>query len=168
MSNKNNEQDTSYQKKSAKVEDVKSSAITLFIVGTAGLIVVLLCIFDVLPIHFTLSGKIISCGMMAVLFLTMIIFGFVSMKSVKGLVWLANEEDKLTAEIESWYRENLTAEVIDQGLFDEEEAKGPEELKYFKRNAKIKFLLAHKFMNLGNDYLENMAEKIYQEIFDEN
>lgn len=154
--------------KTTKAKDVKASAFTLFLVGGIGLLVDLLFIFDLTPVKFTLSGKIISCGGMALLFLTMIIFGFHSLKSVKSIEWLASTEDALTEEIVHWYRENLTRELIDQGLFSPEEMSQPDELKYFKRNAKIIYLVSHKFMNLNREYLENIAEKIYQELFDEN
>lgn len=156
-----------YQNKKDKAEDVKASAITLFLVGGVGLIADLLVVFDVTPIHFNLSGKIITCGTMAILFLCMIIFGFVSVKSIKGLRTLAKEEDQLTEEIEKWYHTELSKDIIEDGLFvSEEEINMPEELKYFKRSQKIRVLLNQKFMNLEQSYSENLIEKIYQEYFE--
>lgn len=158
-----------YQNKNEKAADVKSSAITLFLVGGMGLVADILCVLDLLPVHFNTTGKVITCGTMGILFLCMVIFGFVSMKSFQGLRNQANEEDKLTDEIEKWYKKELTKEIIEDGLFTTQEESLPDELKYFKRSRKILAQLNHKFMNLDQSYADNMAEKIYQYIYeDEN
>ena len=176
LENKENEQQVNqpkrslgaYQNKNEKAADVKSSAITLFLVGGLGLIADILCVLDLTPIHFTTSGKIITCGTMGILFLCMVIFGFVSMKSFKGLVYQANEEDKLTNEIEKWDKKELTKEIIEEGLFTTQEESLPDELKYFKRSRKILALLNHKFMNLDQSYADNIGERIYQYIYEED
>lgn len=156
-----------YQNKVEKAADVKSSAITLFLVGGIGLTADILCVLDLLPVHFNTTGKIITCGTMGILFLCMVIFGFISMKSIKGLLSQANEEDKLTDEIEKWYKKELTKEIIENGLFTTQEESLPDELKYFKRSRKILAVLNHKFMNLDQSYADNMAEKIYQYLYEE-
>ena len=155
-----------YQKKSEKADDMKNSAIALILVGVVGMILVILVFTGVISLNQTLYGKIITCSVMGFLFLVLIVLGFLSIKSFKLLKKNASEEDKMTEEIEKWYKESLTKDIIDNNLFTAEERKASDEEKYFKRIAKISSLLNDKFMNLENTYSDHITEDIYSYIFE--
>lgn len=156
-----------YQNKKEQAEDVKASAYALIIVGVVGLILDALCIFGIIPLKISTFTKTITCSTMGFLFLCLIIMGFWSVKSFKNLLSFAKEEDKLTDEIEKWYKKELTAGKIDGMLSDVMETGLPEEEKYFHRIEQIKLILTDKFMNLDPAYADNMVETIYQELFED-
>ncbi|MGN0346544.1 MAG: hypothetical protein ACI4DU_04585 [Lachnospiraceae bacterium] len=151
---------------STQASEVKASGIALLVLGIIGLVITVLYILDKFPIHYTLSSRIIIGTAMGILFVCMLVFGIISMRSVKVFAGMAKEEDRLTEEIIRWYRQNLSADMIDSDLFDEGGKAMPEEMKYFRRYAKIKFLLNQKFMNLDPAYSEEMVEEIYQYIYE--
>lgn len=155
-----------YQNKKEQAEDVKASAYALIIVGIVGLILDTLCVFGVIPLKVSTFTKTITCSTMGFLFLCLIIMGFWSVKSFKNLLNFAKEEDKLTDEIEKWYKKELSAEKIDQMLDGVMEDGLAEEEKYFHRFEQIKLILTDKFMNLDPAYADNMVETIYQELFE--
>lgn len=155
-----------YQNKMEQAQEVKSSAFALMIVGTVGLIFDILYILNVIPIRWNTFTKTVTCSVMGVLFLTLIIMGFLSVKSFKSLLSFAKEEDKMTGEIEKWYQKELTSEQIDAMLEGRMERDLPEEEKYFYRIEQIRHVLTEKFMNLGPAYADNMTEKIYQELYE--
>lgn len=155
-----------YQNKTEQAQEVKSSAAALIIVGIVGLILDILYIFNVLPIKWNVFTKTVTCSVMGVLFVALIVLGFLSAKSVKNLLSFAKEEDKITGEIEKWYQKELTCEQIDAMLENRMESDLSEEEKYFYRFEQIKYVLTEKFMNLDPAYADNMTEKIYQELYE--
>lgn len=155
-----------YQNKMEQAQEVRSSAFALIIVGFVGLILDILCIFNIITIRWSTFTKTVTCSVMSVLFLALIVMGFLSVKSFKSLISFAKEEDKMTGEIEKWYQKELTSEQIDAMLEGRMEHDLPEEEKYFYRIEQIKFILTEKFMNLNPAYADNMTEKIYQELYE--
>ncbi|MEE5989055.1 MAG: hypothetical protein V3G41_00100 [Lachnospiraceae bacterium] len=158
----------SYQNKSERAKDQKSSAIMLLLFGGAGMIFVLLWAFNILPINVSMYNRFLSCGILGAFFLTILIFGFFSIASYNRLKDSAKEEGKLADEICEWYRKELTADKIDSGLFPTSIDEVPEEERYFRRSAKIRMAIAHKFMNLKPDYIEELTDKIYDELYGDN
>ena len=135
-----------YQNSAAKAEDNRTSAYTLLFVGIVGFILVILIFVGVIPIYRnTSTTKYLICGVMGAMFILFIVFGIVSMRNSKILLVKAKSENSLLSELTKWCEENLSAETIDQGLFEEELA---EEQKYFKRADKMKKIISDKFMNL--------------------
>lgn len=156
-----------YQNKREKAEDVKSSAYALIIVGIGGIILDALCVFDIIQIRMSVFTKTITCSVMGFLFICLVVFGILSVKSFKSLLFFAKEEDKMTGEIEKWYKKELSAGQIDAMLADTMDPSLSEEEKYFPRMEQIRNLMAEKFMNLDPSYADNMAETIYQELFED-
>lgn len=155
-----------YQNKREQAQEVRSSAFALIIVGFVGLILDILCVFNIITIRWSTFTKTVTCSVMSVLFLALIVMGFLSVKSFKSLISFAKEEDKMTGEIEKWYQKELTAEKIDDMLAGKMESDLPEEERYFYRIEQIKYILTEKFMNLDPAYADNMTEKIYQELYE--
>lgn len=153
-----------YQNSAQKAEDNKSSAYTLLIIGVLGLVGVTLVLTDVIPLYQN-GGvtKYFVCGVMGAMFLIFLILGVISMKNYKKLSADAESENSLVEQMRQWCRENLSAEQIDQDLFDQEEL--PEEQKYFMRTDKMKQKIESKFMNLEEAFLDHFIDEYYQEIF---
>ena len=156
-----------YQRSSDKAEDVKSAVVALLLVGIVGLVCMILIFFNVIPLHLNKFGHYVLPLVMGILFMFLIIFGLLEIKSFKKLKSEASDEDKLDKEIEKWYKESITREIIDKNLFIGEENL-PEEEKYFKRYARIQTLLNSKFMNLDNLYSDHICEDIYNYLFEED
>lgn len=152
-----------YQKSSEKAEDFKSSAYVLLLVGIGGMVLLVLIVAGLLPISLDGWNRYLTGGVMGTMFLLFIIMGILSLRSSKTLLGKAVREDELTREILNWCRKNLTAEVVD-GILTEE-LNLPEEAKYFKRALYMKERISHQFLNLDENYLEQLVDDYYQEIY---
>ena len=153
-----------YQNSAAKAEDNRASAYTLFIVGILGFACDLLVFTGVIPVfHNAGTTRYLVCGVMGALFVLFIVFGVVSMRDSRILLVQAQSEDSLLSELTKWCKENLSAETIDSGLFDEEMS---EEQKYFKRTDKMRTIINDKFMNLDQGLLEHFLDEYYQGLFE--
>lgn len=154
-----------YQKSSEKAEDFKSSAYVLLVVGILGLAALIGILAGVLPIRLVGMNRYLIGGVMGAMFVLFIVMGALSLRSSKILLGKAAQEDELTKEIRNWCGRNLTAEVIDQKLFEEGDELLEEE-KYFRRVLLMKESISHQFMNLDESYLEQLIDEYYQEIFE--
>lgn len=152
-----------YQNSAVKAEDNRTSAYTLFLVGILGFALDVLVFTDVIGVfHNDGMNKYLICGVMGALFILFIVFGVVSMRASRILLVQAQSEDSLVSELTKWCDENLSAEQIDSGLFDEDL---PEEQKYFKRTDKMQKVINDKFMNLDQGLLEHFVDEYYQGLF---
>lgn len=154
-----------YQDSAARAEDNRSSAYTLLAVGGVGFAAVLLIFLGIIPVYQNAGmTKYLVCGVMGAMFILFIVFGIVSMRTSKVLFRKAKEEDSLVSEMENWCRTNLSADKIDEGLYEEEI---PEEQKYFKRVDKMKSMISDKFLNLDEAFLEHFVDEYYQKLYEE-
>ncbi|MCR5250896.1 MAG: hypothetical protein K6E50_09860 [Lachnospiraceae bacterium] len=160
-----NDKLSSYQSKSQKAEEAKSSAVALLIIGGCGLVIVLLWAFNLLPGNISIVRRFMLCGIIGLFSIVFLIMGFFSIRSSKRLRIGAKEEDKRTEEILKWARENLKKEVLDEKVLGEGEELEEEE-KYFRRISLISACLNEKYMNLEADYAEDISEQIYQQTYD--
>ena len=153
-----------YQNSAVKAEDNRTSAYTLFFVGILGFIGVVLVFTGIIPV-FSATGttRYFVCGVMGALFVLFIVFGVVSMRASKVLLIQAQSENSLLSELTKWCEENLGAETVDNGLFEEAVS---EEQKYFKRTDKMKAIINDKFMNLDQGLLEHFVDEYYQRLFE--
>ncbi len=156
-----------YQNYAEKAADNKSSAYTLLGVGIIGLAVVILGFTDVIHFPINESSKLITFGVMGVIFLLFTVMGVVSMRNAGKYASKAVSEKELTKEVEKWFLEQVTPEKVDEGLFSEEESGLSEEQKYFKRFDRIKELIAERFLNLDEGYMDRFVDEHYQEVFSE-
>lgn len=107
------------------------------------------------------------CAAMALMFVALIIGSFLSMKSFKKLAQSASEEDQLSAQIEKWYKEKLSKELVDNAVSRFVDADDAEEEKYFPRIACIKAILVESFVNLDSLYADHMVEEIYNYLYED-
>ena len=140
----------SYMNSAQKAEDNKSSAWVLLSVGILGLAVLVL------------GG--LFYGVMSALFLLLVVMGVVSMKSAKLFAKTAESENSLKKTLLDWCKVNVKAAMIDASIPDEEEL--GEEVLYMRRYEVIKDMLNHQFMNLDQDFVDELIdEEIYDLVF---
>lgn len=148
-----------YVKKEDKYKDTLSSAYTLLLVGFAGMAVLLLVITDIINLNLASPGKYVTYSGMAILLIVFIIIGFNSLKSSKKLAKEAESENQLTEDIFNWFDKNISFEQIDNAITDDMQ----EEEKYFKRMDNIKEIIQKAYGELNDNYLDKIAEDIFQE-----
>lgn len=151
-----------YRKKSERADDLKSSGEVLLGFGILGCIALLLIDFGILPIRF--GNRIMMNGILFALFFFFIGFGIYSLKSARKFRAESADEDALTERIDAWVKANLTAEGIDEAA--ELEESDADEICFFKRTEAIKKKIAGEFDEADESYLDNLAENIYQELFE--
>lgn len=165
-----------YRNSAERAEDNKSSAWTLLSVGIVGIIALILVMSGVIPVHFYGITKFMIYGVMLALFILFIVMGLVSLRNSKIFAKKAESENSLSDSIREWCMANLKADEIDAALFKTDEdndemskdtAYLSAEEKYFKRNEEIKRLISEKFINLDEGFLEDFADHIYEDIFED-
>lgn len=154
-----------YRNYAERAEDNKSSAATLLLVGSIGLLAIILAACNIIPIPINSTSKFMVYGVMGFMFVVFIVMGFVSSKNAKEYARKAASEADLTMEIQKWCKESLSADSLDEGLFSEEEADFTTEQKFFKRSEKLKKCISERFLNLDEEYLERFVDEHYQDIF---
>lgn len=157
-----------YRKNADKAEDNKSSAWTLLVVGTAGMVFMILGIMGLLPLN--IGNPYMFYGVMSAVFLLFIVMGGISMKNAKIFEKKAESENTLRQTLEKWCSESLDAAQIDKelGVTGEKSEEISDEILYFKRYEKLKEKLNHQFMNLDQAFLDNFIdETVYDMVFGE-
>lgn len=156
--------DNTYVKKSDKYDDIRSSAFTMLIVGTLGIIFTILLLLNVIKIPFNPNTAWLFYGIMGVVFVAFIIAGIFSyMKTIK-LNEEAKIENKKIDEINKWAKDNLTVEKIDSGLNPNETV----EILYFTRAERIKSALMHEFEDVDEGLIDLLTENTYTKMYEED
>ncbi len=153
-----------YQNKSEQAAENKSSAWTLLIVGSVGLVGLALLLTGVLPLQLRGANRYMIGGIMGVLFVIFIVMGFVSLKNSKLYAKEADSEDSLKSTMEKWCRENLDGAKIDASL---QLSTMSETEWYFHRTALLKAVLNRQFVNLDQEFLDHFVDDMYDTIFPE-
>lgn len=153
-----------YQDKKAKADDFKSSAYTLLLVGIVGIAALVLLELGVFGFRLAAPQKYITYGVMGALFVIFIVMGIVSFRSAKQYVTEAATEEDLTAKITAWAKEHLTADMVRDAVFFEEDTSDEE--KYFKYFAFLQTAVTQEFGVLSPTYLEAFCEELYAELFE--
>lgn len=152
-----------YIKKADKYEDTHSSAVTLLVIGSFGIIFMVLKIAGVLP-FLSGSASLLFDLVMSAVFLFFLICGFSSQKRAKQLKGEIAEEVSTTKEITEWFLSAYTGETIDAAISLETDM--AEEMKYFHRTEFIKQELNTKLTELDDSYLEDLTENLYHTLFE--
>lgn len=152
-----------YVKKADKYEDMHSSGIMLLLVGGIGAILMVLKIAGILPLSLGKASFLFDITMSA-LFLFFIVSGLSSLRRAKELKSEVGDEAKNTNDLTEWFLSEFNADKIDTIVFDDDDTQ--EELKYFNRSAFIKQALRHRQPDIDSSYLEDLAENIYQTLYE--
>ena len=141
-----------YQKLSDKYEDVKSSAYTLILVGGVGLFVMILQWINVIKFPISSQTKWLFNSVLGGM--------FIHAKKVKIE---ADIEDKLINKINQFAKENITKEIIDKEVPQDDHV----EILFFNRAEVIKNILMHEFEDADEALIDELIENIYQSIYEE-
>lgn len=147
-----------YVKKEEKYTDLKSSASTFFFVGILGLIFLILNLVGVI----NLFNSPIQMGVMGVLFIGFIYFGFDSYAKAKVIKLQIGGENTTTNSIKNWMVENITRNKLDE-MSDSQLS---EEANYIHITDKIKVLLLENFGEMDDSYMDHIIEEFYNENFE--
>jgi hypothetical protein len=152
------DQSHTYQSKRFKADETLNSGIMFLVFGAFGLAFIGLNFIGVL--HLLVLG--FSSIVMSLIFLGMIIGGFISIKSAKRMTSEANEEDAFTEQLKSWAKDNLTYERVHSA----DEAGASEEFNVLYRINYIKDVLSKQFEGLDEAFLDYFSEEFYYENFE--
>ena len=153
---------TSYVHLADKYEDVKSSAYTLLVVGTLGLVALIFEIAGMYTIPFNTNTKWLFYFVFGGILTACVIGGIISMMRATTLKIEAEKEDQMIKDILTWFSENVTPEEIDKNI----DLDVQEELLYFNRADYIKETIMHQFENADEPLVESLIEKIYSSYYE--
>ena len=144
-----------YTKKDDEYKDLKFSGYTFILFGIAGLVYLILCKLDVIPISYNIAVFVALCAMFAIF----IILGISSLvKSGRVKQEIPEEEEKIAA-IKSWMDEHLTREIID-GWTDKKVSDAENDLLLM---AHIRASLIKKYPEEDIAFLEMISEEYFTE-----
>lgn len=147
-----------YERKSDHSKELKSTAITFFFFGIAGLLFVAL---DYIGVFSLLNGTL-SYIIMPLLFLGFIFVGFNSLTRMKKEKSEAVKEEALIQQINVYLKENFTQDVIDQM----KDSSLPEEVNYLHITEAIKEKLKVQFSVSDDAFLDYLIEEFYNQNFE--
>ncbi len=151
-----------YVKKADTLNDLKSSAYSLLVIGTIGLIALILQMLGVFNLNLNPSSKYLVYITMGAVFIFFIVFGILSFIKAKTVAKEAIEEDEFTTSVNNWLKENITANTLETIVNSDD----TNELKYFKRNEKIKELITEKFGDIDEAFLDKLSDDHYSSLYE--
>lgn len=154
--------DNTYVKKADRYTDVRSSAFTMLIVGTLGIIFVVLSLTRVINLPFNFSTAWLFYIIMSLVFVAFVIGGLFSYVKANRIKEEAEIEDKKIEEIDAWAEEYLSKESIDIGLDLNESV----EILYFSRAERIKSKMMHQFEDVDEGLVDLLTESYYTKIYE--
>lgn len=154
-----------YVSKSQKLSDLKSSASAFFGVGGVMTVLSLLAWTGVLPLPLYGTGKYLTFGVMTVMGLGCLYIGYTTLKSAKEVAGQVDDEKKQTEEIIDWFVTNVSRTKMDAKINHDFGAIAPEE-KSLKRFAIIHDILIVEKGITDQDYIDLLAEEIYNRMFE--
>lgn len=155
-----------YVEKKIKYEDMKSTAYSFLLVGTAGIVLLALVYTGIIPLQFAPYMKYMMAIVMGGMFLIFLIIGIRSYTKLGDLKAEVLTEQQNTDAAKKWFLETYSARAIDAATA----VNGPEELqqKYFLRSSFIKRALHGQFPAYQDSFLDYLAEQLYEELYPED
>lgn len=154
-----------YRPAEERAREFSSSAWTLLLVGSVGLLAVLLCVFGIIPVGIYGNSRYLTYGVMSVLFIIFLIVGIKSFSSAKKYEKEAEIEKVLLDDIHKWFFDSFDVNSIDSCL-DSGEEEMVEIEKYYKRVDNIKHKILSKFTDLDEAFLEKIADDFFHELYE--
>lgn len=155
-----------YRSNAERAEEFKSSAWTLVVVGSAGLIAMILIMLGILPIPLATNIRYLSYAVMTLLFAGFLVVGVKSFGSAKKYALAAQMEEALTEEIHTWFMESFPREDIDSDAFSGEEEELTDIEKYYRRIENMKQKITANYASLDEAYLNRIADDFFHEIYE--
>ena len=149
-----------YVKKADESREMFSTAITFLVFAALLLVFLVLNAIDVIKI-FNNVPSLILIGAMSI---GCCLVGINAIKRSRKAEIASVEEEKLTASLDSWLEENITADV-----FKELESEDlSEEILYLRRTEIIRTKLFEAYPDLDENYVDDLIEDFYNSHFDDS
>jgi len=155
-------QEAEYVSKKDKAGEYLSTGIMLIVMGALGCIFIGLMVSGLLPLKPRGLVSYIIDAVMFLFFALFIYFGIHSLTRYKDYKVKAVAENDENAEFEEWFKKTITMSFIDSDL----EITDDEQTNFFKRNAKIKYLISQEFPSVSESLADLMIDKYYGDIFE--
>ncbi len=156
------EKNEHYEKPEDRAMEYKSGAFAMFIVGVAGLILLILADVGVIKFPMYGSGKLLINIVMGGMFVAFFALGIMSFRTYRKLKTDATSDDDLENRIIEWVHNNLSIYTMQAHDVPGEK----EEVQYFARIKVIKDSIAASFPEAEASFIEYIAEKVYSEYFE--
>lgn len=154
-----------YMDSAERAEDNRTSAWTLLLVGSIGIIVLVLGFFGIIPFPVRGFTRYMFFGVLMVLCLVFLVSGVISLKKSKTYSEAAVTEKDNKQKIIDWCVENQVAQKIDESLLNAGEMSVEEE--YFKRSERLKHVVFNQFQSMSIEFLSDVVDDIYDSLFEE-
>ena len=152
-----------YENSEDKYKDNLSSAITFFVCGAAGIIILILNDLGILKLVVKGSANFILINIvLGLLFVGFIAIGFWSLKYSKNIKNKAAIENKDTDTILAWLNENVSRDDIESSYNNDI----AEEMKYFNRSDYIKSAILKQFPETEDNLADTVADKYIDTLFE--
>lgn len=152
-----------YEKSKDKYQENMSTAVTFFLFGVAGIVVVILNVIGVLK-FFSLKNAsgILMCVVLSLMFIIFAVIGIASFIAAKGNKRNAKIEDDNRSKVMDWLSDNVTTDDIESSYNSDDIS---EEMKYFERSDYIKKSIKAQFPDLGDEFVENITDQYIESNF---
>lgn len=152
-----------YENSEDKYKDNLSSAITFFVCGAAGIIILILNDLGILKFVVKGSSNFILINIvLGLLFVGFIAIGFWSLKYSKNIKNKAAIENKDTDTILAWLNKNVSRDDIESSYNNDI----AEEMKYFNRSDYIKSAILKQFPETEDNLADTVADKYIDTLFE--
>ena len=152
-----------YENSEDKYKDNLSSAITFFVCGADGIIILILNDLGILKFVVKGSSNFILINIvLGLLFVGFIAIGFWSLKYSKNIKNKAAIENKDTDTILAWLNENVSRDDIESSYNNDI----AEEMKYFNRSDYIKSAILKQFPETEDNLADTVADKYIDTLFE--
>ena len=152
-----------YENSEDKYKDNLSSAITFFVCGAAGIIILILNDLGILKFVVKGSSNFILINIvLGLLFVGFIAIGFWSLKYSKNIKNKAAIENNDTDTILAWLNENVSRDDIESSYNNDI----AEEMKYFNRSDYIKSAILKQFPETEDNLADTVADKYIDTLFE--
>lgn len=152
-----------YENSEDKYKDNLSSAITFFVCGAAGIIILILNDLGILKFVVKGSSNFILINIvLGLLFVGFIAIGFWSLKYSKNIKNKAAIENKDADTILAWLNENVSRDDIESSYNNDI----AEEMKYFNRSDYIKSAILKQFPETEDNLADTVADKYIDTLFE--
>lgn len=151
-----------YNSSAEKYSDNLSSAITFFVCGGIGLVILLLNDFNIIHL-FNTSGAsfILTNVVLGGLFIVFLLIGYKSLKYSKNIKSQMSVENELTEKLSKWLMDNISKETVEASYEDNI----PEEMKYFSRSNYLKKVLKNEFPDISDSIIESVSDDYIESLF---
>lgn len=151
------EQSSRYVKKEDAYKDMKFTGWSFIIVGLIGLVYLLLCRVNVIPIDYHI---VVFCILVA-MFIAFFISGISSVVKSAKIKRDIPEEEIMTEEINKWLFENVTEDIISEWK-DEDVSDAENDINVMSR---IRYALIRQYPEQNTAFLDMLAEEYFRENF---